>query len=114
MDRSTKLVLRLATFQAGDAIACAIPLGFITRSLDAVGCPDAVRPLLPVIKGASAVGLLGGLKYKPLGAITATALVAYFGAAVGLHVRNRDSVWRTAPAAAVGLTSAAALFTAYR
>ncbi len=114
MDRSTKLVLRLAAFQAGDAVACAIPLAYITRDLDRLGCPEELRSALPVLKGASVLGLLAGLKYEPLGALTATALVAYFGAAIGFHLRSRDPLWRSAPAASVGLASAVALFTAFR
>ncbi|ETW23663.1 hypothetical protein MGAST_13175, partial [Mycobacterium gastri 'Wayne'] len=55
---SPKTYAALAVFQAGDAVACAIPLAPIEKLLDDLGVPAGIRPVLPVAKAASAVGLL--------------------------------------------------------
>jgi hypothetical protein len=55
---SPKTYAGLAAFQAGDAVACAIPLPYIENSLDTLEVPAGVRPVLPVVKAVSAVGLL--------------------------------------------------------
>lgn len=114
VDRRTKLALGLAAFHAADAVACGIHVPYIKRDLDRLGCPEKVQNALPAIKGAAALGLLAGLKLRPLGAVTATALVAYFGAAEGFHLRARDPAIRFVPAATIGGLSAIALFAVYR
>lgn len=55
---SPKTYAVLAALQAGDAVACAIPLPPIARLLDDLDVPVSVRPVLPVVTAASAVGLL--------------------------------------------------------
>ena len=60
----------LAAFQAGDAVACAIPLPFITTSLDTLEVPASVRPVLPVVKAASAIGLLSVTRFPALARLT--------------------------------------------
>jgi hypothetical protein len=102
-------MLGLAGFQALDAVACAIPNRFITQDLDRLGFPADLRPVLPIIKGASAVGLIVGVKRPRLGALTAAALVAYFVAALGAHARVRDGAPRFAPAVGMLVWAAAAL-----
>ena len=108
MERAQKVVLGLAAFQAVDAVACAIPLGYIKRDLDHIGCPPKLQRALPVIKAASAVGLAAGLKSPKLGKLTAGCLVGYFTCAIGFHVRAKDNPLRSLPAAAVGATAVAA------
>ena len=53
---SPKTYAALAAFQAGDAVACAIPVPPITKALDTVGVPESIRPVFPVVKAASAIG----------------------------------------------------------
>ncbi len=83
-------VFVLAAFQAGDAVACAIPAKFITDALDRVDCPPEVRRALPWVKGAAALGLLIGLWLYGLGPLTCVALIAYFVIAIAFHARAHD------------------------
>ena len=99
--RARRRVLALAALQAGDAIACAIPLEIIRRDLERLGVPDSIRPVIPAAKAASAVGLAVGLRRPRLGLLTSLSLVAYFVLAIGAHVRLRDEAWRYV--AAVGM-----------
>lgn len=64
---------------------------------------------LSIIKGASAVGLVVGLKRPRLGELTAAAFIAYFVAALGFHARAKDGVLRFAPAAGVLMWAVLAL-----
>lgn len=98
----------LTAIQAGDAIACAIPLGVIRRDLDRLGCPPALQRAIPVVKAASVAGLLLGRRDPRLGRLTTAALLAYFACAVGAHARVRDPAWRYAAAVAMGGLTAVA------
>lgn len=80
----------LAAVQAGDAMACAVPLQPITEALDAVGLPQRYRPILPVVKAASAVGLASVRWFPGLARLTTLMLTVYFTLAVGAHLRARD------------------------
>lgn len=100
----------LAAFQAADAVACAVPAPFVTAALDRVGCPPAVRRVLPVVKAASAVGLLGAGRFPTLARVTTAALTLYFTLAVAAHLRVRDRLVDTAPA--VSLLTVFAVLTA--
>jgi hypothetical protein len=97
---SPKTYAALAAFQAGDAVACAIPVAPIKRSLDTVGLPDSVRPVLPVVKTAAAVGLLSVTRFPAVARLTTAMLTLYFILAVGAHIRARDKVVNAIPAAA--------------
>lgn len=97
---SPKTYTALAVFHAADAAACAAQVPPIKKSLDTVGCPENVRPLLPVVKVAAAVGLLSARRFPGLARLTTAMLTLYFTLAVGAHVRVRDSVANTVPAAA--------------
>jgi DoxX-like family len=94
-----RVVLGLAGFQAADALACAVPNRWIRDDLDRIGFPVRWRPALPAVKGASAAGLVAGLRWPWLGRLTARALVTYFLVALGWHVRIGDRPLRSAPAA---------------
>jgi DoxX-like family len=79
----------LAAVQAGDAVACAVHLAPIEKTLDDVGLPPEVRPIIPVIKAASAVGLLSVFRFPALARLTTVLLTLYFALAVGSHIRAR-------------------------
>jgi hypothetical protein len=111
--RQTRQVLGLVAVQLGDAAFNAVPTQWLKDDLDHLGIPEEVRFIFPVIKSASAVGLLGGLRWPRLGQLTASALVAYFIAALGFHVRAKDTPVRYAPAAGMLAWSIVA-FRAYR
>ena len=96
---SPKAYLALAAVQAGDAVACAIPVPYIAKSLDTVGLPESVRPVLPAVKVASAIGLLSVSRFPALARLTTAMLTVYFALAVGAHIRVRDKVVNALPAA---------------
>ncbi|MEB3020455.1 DoxX family protein [[Mycobacterium] crassicus] len=98
---SPKTYTGLAALQAADAVLCAIPAPFITTALDTVECPQQVRPILPIVKAASAIGLLSVHRFPALARLTTAALTLYFVLAVGAHIRVRDSIANTAPAASL-------------
>jgi len=89
----------LAAVQAIDAVACAIPIAPITKSLDTLGVPQNIRWVLPVAKAASAVGLLSAGRFPALARLTTAMLTLYFVLAVGAHLRVRDRVVNVIPAA---------------
>lgn len=103
---SQRTYVALAAFQAADAVACAAQVPPIKKSLDAVGCPDSVRRVLPPVKAAAAVGLLSVRWFPGLARLTTAMLTLYFALAVGAHVRARDKVVNAVPAAALLTTFA--------
>ncbi|BBX96062.1 DoxX family protein [Mycobacterium lacus] len=96
---SPKTYAALAAFQAGDAVACAIPLPLVAKTLDDLGVPENVRPVLPVAKAASAIGLLSVTRFPALARLTTAMLTLYFILAVGAHIRARDKAVNALPAA---------------
>lgn len=80
----------LAAVQAGDAVACAIPLAPIAKSLDDVGLDPRLRPVLPIVKAASALGLASVYRFPALARVTTFMLTVYFVLAVAFHVKSRD------------------------
>ena len=96
---SPKTYTGLAAFQAADAVLCAIPVPYIAKALDTVQVPQEIRPVLPIVKVASAIGLLSAQRFPGLARLTTAALTLYFVPAVGAHVRVRDSIANTVPAA---------------
>jgi hypothetical protein len=96
---SPKTYAALAAFQASDAVACAIPAPPIRKTLDNLGVPDSVRPVLPVVKAAAAIGLLSVSWFPALARLTTAMLTLYFVFAVGAHIRARDKVVNALPAA---------------
>jgi len=89
----------LSAMQAGDAVACAIPLKPLADSLDSLGVPERIRWIFPVVKAAAAIGLLSVNRFPWLARLTTAMLTLYFVLAVGAHVRVHDSVVNTIPAA---------------
>jgi DoxX-like family len=96
---SPKTYAALAAFQAGDAVACGIPIPPITKALDKYGVPQNLRWILPVVKAASAIGLLSATRIPALARLTTAMLTLYFVLAVGAHIRVRDRIVNTIPAA---------------
>lgn len=87
---SRRAYLTLAAIQAADAAACVGPVAPIKKAFDDVGLPEELRPLIPIVKAASAVGLLSVLRFPALARLTTFMLTVYFVLAVGSHLRVRD------------------------
>ena len=102
-----RFALRLAVMQVGDITACrAFPDRYGDAHLADLGVPAWLRSVLEPIKAASTVALVASRRRPRLRSATASAMVAYYAAAVTFHVRSRDS-WRdTAPAAIYGVVAA--------
>ena len=96
---SPKTYAGLAAFHAVDAVGCAVQVAPIKKILDDLGVPEGVRPVLPVVKAAAAVGLLSVTWFPALARLTTAMLTLYFVLAVGAHVRAHDKVVKTLPAA---------------
>ena len=96
---SPKTYAALAALQAGDAVACAIPLAPIAKTLDNLGIPQDIRWLLPASKAASVIGLLSASRIPALARLTTAMLTLYFALAVGAHLRARDRIVNAVPAA---------------
>ena len=45
--------------------ACAVQVAPIKEVLDRVGVPEDIRPVMPVVKAAAAVGLLSVTRFPP-------------------------------------------------
>jgi DoxX-like family len=103
---SPKTYAALAAFQAGDAVACGVQVAPIKKVLDDLGVPDNIRPVLPVVKTAAAVGLLSVARFPALARLTTAMLTLYFALAVGAHIRVRDKLVNTLPAASLLATFA--------
>lgn len=80
----------LAAMQAGDAVACGLQIAPIKKAFDDVGLAEELRPVIPVVKAASAVGLLSVYRFPALARLTTFMLTVYFVLAVAFHVRARD------------------------
>ncbi|KWX66136.1 DoxX family protein [Mycobacterium sp. NAZ190054] len=80
----------LAAVQAADAAACVGPIAPVKKAFDDVGLAEELRPLIPVVKAASAVGLLSVYRRPALARLTTFMLTVYFLLAAGSHVRVKD------------------------
>jgi len=87
---STKTYTALAAMQAGDAVACALMVPPIKKAFDDVGLAEELRPVIPVVKAASAVGLLSVYRFPRLARLTTFMLTVYFVLAVAFHVKAKD------------------------
>ena len=109
---ATRVIVGLAGAVAADGAFNAIGLSDLAGStwwgdwvkkwtkedLDHLEFPERLRFVFPILKAASVMGLLGGLRWNRLGRLTGLALIIYFVLAVGAHVRVRDSVTKSSPA----------------
>lgn len=89
----------LIGLQVLDGLYSAIPNPVAQADLDRLGVDPAVRPLIPIAKFASVVGLSLGRGRPRLGALTCAGLVLYYALALGAHARVRDESWRYGAAA---------------
>jgi hypothetical protein len=96
---SPKTYAALAAFHAVDAVACGVQVAPIKKTLDNLGVPGSIRPVLPVVKAAAAVGLLSVTRFPGLARLTTAMLTLYFVLAVGAHIRAHDKVVNAVPAA---------------
>lgn len=87
---SPRVLALLASFRAVDAAICVQPIPYVAKCLDDVRYPQQYRWIFAPIKAASAVGLLGGIRFPWLAKLTLLMLTVYFTLAVGAHVRARD------------------------
>jgi hypothetical protein len=99
----------LVAVQVADAVFNALPTQWLRRDLEHLGFPYELRFVFPVVKSASAAGLLAGLRRPALGRVTAAALIAYFLVAMGFHARANDKPVQFVPAAGMLGWSIAAL-----
>jgi hypothetical protein len=107
---------------AGATGACALANGvvvvgdlvradFVLTNSAAVGVPPRALPVLALLKGAGAGGLVAGLAgARPLGLAAASGLVLFFTGAVAAHVRARVFASIGFPAAYLALAGAAATY----
>lgn len=100
----------LAAVQAGDAVACAVPVAPITKALDDVGLAPELRPVIPFVKGAAAIGLASVYRFPGLARLTTLMLTVYFVLAVAFHVKARD--WSPGLLAAASFLALYAVMTA--
>jgi hypothetical protein len=87
---SPKVYAVLAAIQAGDAAACAAHAAPIEKAFDDVGLAPELRPIIPFVKAASAIGLLSVFRFPALARLTTFMLTVYFVLAVGAHLRAKD------------------------
>jgi hypothetical protein len=62
------------------------------------GVPERWLTPLALLLIAAALGLVAGIAWAPLGAVTAWALVVYFAVAIGFHFRHGDAHHAGTPA----------------
>jgi hypothetical protein len=87
---SPRVLALSAAFQAVDAAICVQPIPYVAKCLDDVHYPQDSRWVFPVVKAASAVGLVGGIRFPGLAKLTLIMLTIYFALAVSAHIRARD------------------------
>jgi hypothetical protein len=103
VDIALTVVTAATTGGIGAAAAARAP--FVLKFMREVGVPDSWPQALGAVKVAGAVGLLAGLRAKPLGIAAGSGLVLYFGGAVLTHVRAGAFRNIGFPAAYLGLSS---------
>jgi hypothetical protein len=99
------LTIATAAATGGIGAAAAARAPFVLKFMHEVGVPDSWPQALGAVKVAGAVGLLAGLRAKPVGIAAGSGLVLYFCGAVTTHVRA--GAFRTIgfPAAYLGLSA---------
>jgi hypothetical protein len=100
----TLLAVAALTFSAGVDFA---RHPRVAHNMDAVGIPQSWMTPLGVVKALGAAGLLIGFAVPALGVAAGVGVVAFFVAAVGVHLRARH--YDLAPAVVFGLLGIAAL-----
>jgi hypothetical protein len=85
---------RLAAVLAGDAVFDTVAKRWVRDDLTRLQVPPEAVRVIVAAKSAATVGLLLGLRRRPLGLLTSACLVVYFVLAVGAHARAQDEPWR--------------------
>jgi hypothetical protein len=91
------VVVALACLAAAAADFKVLPQ--IVETMERLRMPTRAIPALGVVKVAGALGLLIGIWLDALGSYAALCLSLYFLIATVLHLRVRDTLANTAPAA---------------
>jgi DoxX-like protein len=104
-----RLVAGLAVLQIADSVASTNPRMSATARLDHLGLPEVLRPVVPLIKLATSIGLLAGLRRPHFGMVASAALVAFYSAAVRFHRLAGDRPAFALPATALGASAAITL-----
>lgn len=86
------LVVLFVTVGANLFVATAdlVPAQFVVNNATKLSLPTSMLPLLGVLKGAGAIGLLVGLAIPLIGVAASIGLILFFTLAVGAHLRARD------------------------
>ena len=84
----------------------------VLQTMERLKLPLRIIPVLGVAKLAGALGLLVGLSIDALLVYSAICLTVYFALATWFHLRVKDDLVETAPAATLSLVSLATLLTA--
>lgn len=98
----------LALVLTGSAVGKLTRAQQVVDSMNAVGVPSRMYPVLAACEIAGAIGLIAGIWFVPLGVAAAVGVVLYFLGAVGAHVRKSDFKG-VPPAAALLVFSASVL-----
>jgi len=94
---SRKTYLLLAALEAGDAVACAVPVPYIVKALEDLRVPVEIHGFLALVKAAAALGLVSVVRFPGVARLTTAMLTLYFVLAVGAHVRVRDRIVNRIP-----------------
>jgi hypothetical protein len=112
--RERNMAMGFVLLQLADAAGNElVPRRYVEAHLDRLGVPRPVQAVLPAIKVVSSGGLLLGLRWPRLGAVTSSCLIAFYAAAVGFHLNAGDHPVVAGPAVAFGLGAAALLAAVY-
>jgi hypothetical protein len=106
-----RVVLGLAGSLVLSALYDAVPNRRSEAEFERLRLPLWFRPVLVIVKGSAASGLLVGLRWSSLGRFVARALVVYFALAIGAHVRVRDEPISYIPAVTMLAWSAGVAWT---
>ncbi|MEO8813680.1 MAG: DoxX family protein [Mycobacterium sp.] len=88
----------LGAFLAGDAVATAIPVPYVAKTMDTLGVPLGIRWTVPLLKAALSLGLVSVFRFPGVARLTTALLTLYFAGAVGRHIQVRNRAANTAPA----------------
>lgn len=88
----------LGAFLAGDAVASAVPVPYVAKTMDALGVPAGIRWVVPPVKAALSLGLVSVFRFPGVARLTTALLTLYFAGAVGRHIQVRNRVANTLPA----------------
>lgn len=82
-------VVLLLAVQAFDTLLVLKPPAFIRGCFDGVGFPREWWWVMPIVKGASAIGLATGLLVPGVALATTAAIIVYFAVAIAAHIRAK-------------------------